>query len=382
MNGMLKTQRKKVLCAAAALAMMFIIVASMTAYAANNPLWFAVKQVVVSSSASAETTFTYRLKPLDPGIPMPEGSTAEGYTFTISGNNSVQIGPLDYTRSNVYRYELFQVVESAKRGYTYDTRIYMIHVYVDAELNVNVLILNEEGAKVEKTEFRNGYKESPDRPDRPDPKEPKPPVNPSTPSSTPPANNITVDNENETEFEIDDFDAALAGVSGQILDPPVRKTVSGDPHIKSNFAFKMVAQDKAFPMPEGSVNGEKVIYIEGSGENFFGSCPYDRLGTFYYNVYEVNSGAKGYIYDTAVYTITDTMKMEDGVLVLSRIITNEMNKQVTTLSFINTYTLNDGPKTGDSMNTTHNIILFALGGVLSIGATVYLVSGRKERRRA
>lgn len=337
MNGMLKTRGKRVLCAVTMLVMVLVMAAPAAVYAADNPLNLTVEQVFHTSSDLADATFTYILKPLEAGNPMPAGSTAAGYTFTIASSNSIQIGPLSYSRQGVFRYEVYQVIDTEKPNYTYDKRVYTVEMYVDGDLKVEIVVLNQDGTKADNIEFENGYYVSASDPEL-------------------------------------------------MTDPPVKKTVSGNPSKASEFTFALVAGNPLNPMPAGSVDGVKTITIVGSGEAEFGTWSYSKAGTYYYTVYEVNVGESGYTYDTAVYTFTDTVREENGQFVLSRVVTNDLNKQVSTLTFINKYTSGSGsgsggtgPKTGDDSNNTFYIVLLVLGGVLVIGATLYLVAGKKHK---
>ena len=92
------------------------------------------------------------------------------------------------------------------------------------------------------------------------------------------------------------------------------------------------------------------------------------------------------------------VKIKDGRLVLSRAVTNGLNKPVKSLTFINKYSadgktgpdgqrpgdsktggLKEGPRTGDDFNPGLYIALLALGGALAAGGTVYLTaSGRRK----
>jgi len=326
-----KTKKKRLLYAVVMLIMALTAVTSVSAYAADNPLTITVQQVFDTSSATADGTFTYRLRPLEAGSPMPIGSTAEGYTFTITGAGSAKIGPLSYSQQGVFRYELFQILEG-KPGYTYDNRVYVAEAYVDTVSGVELIVLNADGTKAEAIAFKNIY-------------------------------------------------GALPSDPALMVDPPVKKTVSGSPNRSSVFTFKLAARDASNPMPEGSVNGVKTIQITGSGEGGFGTWSYDKPGVYYYAVSEVNAGEAGYTYDTAVYAFTDTVTEKDDRLILSRAVTNGLNKPVTALAFINKYSEGkDGPKTGDDTNKTFYIILFAASSVLGICAAVYLItSGRRKR---
>jgi len=84
--------------------------------------------------ANMASTFTYLLTPLEATNPMPSsmnaaGSTAAGYTFTITGTTEVQIGPMWFDTLGTYSYVL-RVVASDADGYTYDERVYRIDVHV------------------------------------------------------------------------------------------------------------------------------------------------------------------------------------------------------------------------------------------------------------
>ena len=338
MNGILKRKVNKAICAIMLFAVILIAPAPVAAYAADYQLSIPVKQVFTTSSPSADASFTYALKPLDAACPVPaHGSpgslSAEGYTFPITGTGDVQIGPMDCVEYSIYRYEVYQVIGTEKPGYTYDRRRYTIEAHIGTPKGVETVIFNQDGTKTESIVFENDFT-----------------VLPSDPKL--------------------------------MTDPPVKKTVSGNPRNNSAFTFRLSAQDPSSPMPAGSVNGMKTITITGSGEGEFGAWSYTKAGTYYYTVSEVNTGEHGYTYDTMVYTITDTVREENGRLVLSRVVTNNYNKQVTTMAFINSYSLaGDGPKTGDDANTTLYTALLIGCGALAIGMAAYLAAGRKRKAK-
>ena len=312
------------------------LLAPMIAHAATNTPKITVKQVF----AVSEDTFMYSLKPFEEGTPMPIGSMTEGYIFTITGNRSVEIELPNFDQQGIYRYKLFQIIRTEKPDYAYDKRVYTVEVYVGELFNVEIIIKNQDNKKVNSIEFENSRK-----------------VSPSDPML--------------------------------MVDPPVRKTVIGNPGKDSIFKFRLVAQNLSNSMPSGSINGVKEITITGSGEGEFGTWSYDKAGVYYYTISEVNSGEKDYSYDTTVYTITDTVKEENGQLVLSRVITNGMNKPITSCSFINNYTSSGGggdgkpggPKTGDDMDPGLYTTLLAIGGVLTVGVAIYLFAGGKHKSR-
>jgi len=368
------------------------------AYAAGEcQVMLTVKQVLSGAglSSSVNQTFTYRLIPKTTGAPMPENSSLDGYTFTITGNVDAQAGPLIFSSAGTSVYEI-SCVANGNTNVTYDRQIYTIEVYVTNDMTSSVVVYNSDGSKVTGVVFEHVLN-----------------LLPSDPSA--------------------------------MINPQVVKTVSGNPPTASTFTFRLVAKDLSNPMPEGSSNGVKTVSVTGSGQAVFGTWSYTAEGTYYYTVSEVNSGAGNYVYDGAIYTITDTVSAEDGQLLLTRVITNSSNKQVMSYPFINTYKTggggggntptptptptpskppvkpvkpsepggpvqppegpddsNDGdlihdkdpplgtipggnpgsgPKTGDESRIILNIVLFGIAGVAALGSTVYLLTGKRCEKK-
>ena len=329
MNNILLAKGKKVLCAVTTIVMILVAFAPLASYATTDSPRIVVSQVFTTSDGA----FTYRLKPLETGNPMPAGSTAEGFTFAITGTKSVAIKLPAYGEAGVYRYKLFQVIGTEKPGYTYDKRVYTIEAHVNEKLGVDIIVLNQDGKKAGDIEFENSRTAVPSDP-------------------------------------------------GKTFDTPVKKTVSGNPSYTTTFEFRLEAQNASQPMPAGSAGGTKTVKITGSGESKFGTWSYKEEGTYYYTVYEVNTGAGGYTYDTTVYTITDTVKEKDGKLVVSRVVTNDYNKPVQAFAFINKFREGkEGPKTGDDFNIALYSTLFAVSGALAAGAVIFLVGGGRKRRK-
>jgi len=329
MDRLFRFNGKKAVCAFTMIVIMLITLAPLTAQAADKPIKITVSQVC----ANPDDTFTYILKPLDGFCPMPQGSTGEGYTFSITGTDSAEIKLSDYSQQGLYRYEMYQVIGSNEPGCTYDTCVYLIEIHVGMDLGSEVVLLNQSGEKEIGILFENG-------------------------------------------FDVFPSDPIL------MADPPVKKIVSGNPHYSTVFEFKLVAQDSSNPMPIGSIDGTKVIKITGPGEGEFGTWIYDKAGTYYYTVYEVNTGASGYTYDTTVYTITDMVREENGALIVSRVVTNDLNKPVPDFTFINRFSEGkDGPKTGDDADCALYMIIFSVGCVLLAGMMIYFFKGGKHTWR-
>jgi flagellar basal body-associated protein FliL len=163
MKMIIKKKEKRVLYMFTVFVIIFAVAAAavITVYAANNnPMKITVRQVFTTSSESADNKFTYILKPLKSTNPMPSESLAEGYKFTINGTGDRQASPIKYNQQGLYQYELFQIVDTDRSGYayyTFDRTVYKIDVYVDAELNVIVIIYNPNGDKTSDVAFNNSY---------------------------------------------------------------------------------------------------------------------------------------------------------------------------------------------------------------------------------
>ena len=278
--------------------------------------------------SAADDAFTYQVTALETGSPMPLGSVTETYTFTIDGTGNAAVGAIDFIRAGVYRYEIKQVITAPKTGYDYDGQVYAVTIYVknsDAGLASEVIVQNSDGDKVGSIRFENAY-------------------NP------------------------------LASDPAVMVDPPVKKTVTGSPGRNGTFKFRLEAKDSANPMPTGSRNGVKTLTIAGSGEEDFGTWSYAAAGSYNYTISEVNTGEAGYKYDTTVYTIADSVKDVDGQLVVERTVTDGANKQVSVCAFTNEYKPVDSsnksvngsnkpvsgsiftPKTGDSSGMAQYVI--------------------------
>jgi len=265
------------------------------AYAAEEEqVVLTVRQVLTGNHTSilSDRAFVYRLKPKSTGAPMPASRSYGDYEFTITGSAEQPVGPIIFKTAGAYVYEL-SCVTGEEHGYIYDRQVYTIEIYVTNELTSSVIVYNNAGVKARALRYEHGLMLFPSDP-------------------------------------------------GIMVDPPVVKTVSGNPASDSIFTFKLTAENPLSPMPEGSIDGVKTVQITGSGSAEFGTWPYTVEGIYFYAVSEVNSGDINYTYDNAVYTITDTVRAEDSQLVVSRVVTNSSNKQVLSMMFINTYKGGDG----------------------------------------
>jgi pilin isopeptide linkage protein len=227
---------------------------------------------------------------------LPSGARGNTYTFSMSGDGATA-KPFDsivFTHPGIFQYNLSQI-SGDQKGMTYDNTQYEITVVVtdqpDGSYAINSAVVQVPGRQKQSAiTFRDLY--------------------------------------------------ALSGVgpSGKMADPPVNKTVQGSPSSSQKWEFDLTAQNSSNPMPEGSANGVKKVYITGSGSTDFGEWGYTAPGTYIYKITEKDTGATGYTYDKSVYTITDYVTVGEGALKLDRVVTNDANKNVASFDFVNTFT--------------------------------------------
>lgn len=335
--------------------------------AAPGEVTLTVKQVFINAGTAEppNKTFSYRLTPEQPTNPLPSGSIAGIYDFDITGTADKPV-TITFTNAGVYTYELSHTTAPAD-GYTYNQKIYTLIITVNSDLTYTIVIRNEAGNKVddEDIQYKHSYNDG-----------------------SGPEDGKGEDSDNDKDKWIDPSDP------NAMKDPSVVKTVSGSPGTAGTFTFQLTAQNPSNPMPSGSVHGVKTVQVKGSGKAQFGTWSYTQEGIYFYTISEViPSAADGYAYDTTVYTITDSVTAVNGRLVVSRVVTNNQNKPVTSCSFINTYTDSgkpgspatphpdapNGPKTGDDSRTEMYSILLCTAGIAALLSLCYLVSDRRRR---
>ena len=129
------------------------------AHAQTEPVTLTVGQVITvdGSTVPSDETFTYRLTSAD--APLPPGSDAAGYTFTITGTAEVVI-ELDVGSVPVSSYEL-SCITGAKAGYKVDTEVFTIDVYqLDDQPPITLVHLSD-GTKTPDLSFTHHYDPAP-----------------------------------------------------------------------------------------------------------------------------------------------------------------------------------------------------------------------------
>ena len=130
-----------------------------------------------------------------------------------------------------------------------------------------------------------------------------------------------------------------------VADPPIEKAVIGQPTTPAAFSFVMTATNPTFPMPTGSVNGEKTMTRIGAGRVEFGDITFTETGTYTYVLQEKNLATPGYAYDQRSYLVTYEVTDKDGQLTVTRTI-EQAGQTVTRVLFTNVYTAPILPNTG------------------------------------
>lgn len=117
------------------------------------------------------TRFSFVLKPITSGAPMPKntssGVSSEGGSMTVTrtGSGPVKFGTIEFTLSDagkIYEYSMREIKGSAA-NYTYDTTVYKFTIRVapsddGSTLIVTCVITDVEGKAVDAAVFRNTYK--------------------------------------------------------------------------------------------------------------------------------------------------------------------------------------------------------------------------------
>ena len=308
---MLKTAIRLMLASMVALTAMVSVAAFGVEGSANNVITIPVRQVFNSDAAASSEAppalgagvFSYVFTAQNPANPMPAGTVAGSYTFTIQGNGTYNIGPITFTSTGSFYYEI-RSNSPERPGYTLDDVVYLIRVTVRDEAGGGLIatfaiVGSDTGLKYDEALFEKEY-------------------------------------------------TSTASYPVVTTDIPVVKTVQGHPATPYTFTFRLTALTPNAPMPTGATGNTFDITIRGSGREYFGTWTYTTPGVFVYEVREIDTGNSDYDFDDTVYRITDTVTDENGQLVVSRVIVNsETNAQVSSLSFINTFTGGPGPDNDD-----------------------------------
>ena len=244
----------------------------------------------VEDGTPATRQFAYRMVPATPGAPLP-GGAAGAYAFQLTGDEALALPAIPFPAPGTYVYEVCRAPGGELDGYAYDGAAWTVEATVRAGpggLEPDYVMKDPAGYKCPKIAFVHRYR-------------------------------------------------PLASDPSLLADPPVRKQVEGSPGQDGRFQFRLTAEREAYPMPEGSREGSKVLTITGEGEAEFGTWSYAKTGTYRYAVEEVEGGEAGYTYDGTAYTITDVVTDQSGRLSVRRTVEDGRGNAVQALAFTNRY---------------------------------------------
>ena len=192
---------------------------------------------------------------------------------------------------------------------------------------------------------------------------------------------------------VGDSDTAdkLTGIA--IIDPPIKKTVTGEnvpTNVTFKFEFKAVGTSVdelkgKVPMPEGVTGQSMELSVVDGGMIETGEIIFDRPGTYVYQFTEKNTGVKGFQYDTSVYKLTVVVaEGPHGFTVTQTITKNDSPISGDAIEFVNQYRPNGNPgepggptKTGDE---NHVGVYIAATGLFAAAAVAFLVVAMKKKR--
>lgn len=174
------------------------------------------------------------------------------------------------------------------------------------------------------------------------------------------------------------YAAELPGVS-----VPVTISLSGTlPYPAEDYTVVLKADDSAYPMPEGSVDGAYSLTITGENTENFPTITYDRVGIYTYTVYQVAGTNQKCTYDDTVYSLTVTISNKEdysGLEATAVLYPDSDGDKLPAAEFANKYKVDppsDTPKTGDESSP----LLYAVLIAVSMGVIVALFLTRKSKK--
>lgn len=187
------------------------------------------------------------------------------------------------------------------------------------------------------------------------------------------------------------YAAELPGVS-----VPVTISLSGTlPYPAEDFTVVLKADDAAYPMPNGTVNGAYSMTITGEDTDNFPMITYERVGVYTYTVYQVAGTNKKCTYDDTVYSLTVTVSNKAdyrGLEATAVLYPDSEGDKLPGAEFENKYKVeppSDTPKTGNESTPPSDTpktgdestpLLYAVLIVVSMGVIITLFLTRKSKK--
>ncbi len=152
------------------------------------------------------------------------------------------------------------------------------------------------------------------------------------------------------------------------------------PDTPENFKVVLTAENSAYPMPVGAVDGVAFLTYTGAGSDFF-VISYDRVGIYTYMINQMVGSDSECTYDSSVYLLTVAVtNAEDGsgLEVAAVLYPDAKSDKQSGAEFVNTYPAqettqettaepepSDAPKTGDESEIEIWICLFLLSAIVT-----------------
>lgn len=176
---------------------------------------------------------------------------------------------------------------------------------------------------------------------------------------------------------------AYAEETPQVSIPVTVKLTGTLPKPAEKFTIRLKADDPAYPMPEGSAEGEYAMEITGADTQSLPPITYNRVGVYTYKISQDPGKHKGCKYDATIYYLTVYItNAEDGsgLEATAVLYLNGEGDKVEDVKFTNAYpvvrtTPSGSPKTGDTAQPVLYIALTALG----LGIIAALIATRKPK---
>lgn len=170
--------------------LVFIMLEPLGVYAAStSAVTLSLEQEFFTSHTGLSVSMEYVLTAVEPGNPLPEGSSGDSYTVTMPSDQKTVNITIVYTKSGTYQYELKEKAPT-DFPFTWKPQTYHITVQVGQDFTTIITIRNNEGKKVSVMSWSYTDIKDPTPSPKPTPKPTVKPtpggtVNPNNPSKIP-----------------------------------------------------------------------------------------------------------------------------------------------------------------------------------------------------
>ena len=168
---------------------------------------------------------------------------------------------------------------------------------------------------------------------------------------------------------------------------PVKISLSGSlPKTNEDYTVVLKADDTAYPMPDGTKEGEYRMTITVAGTKNFPEITYSGLGIYTYTIYQQSGSNTNCSYDKTIYKLTvyiTNAENEDGFTASAVLYPESEDDKISCAEFKNVYTATKPTKpkttkTGDNSDFR----LYGLLSAASLGLILMFVLQQKKRPKA